>query len=234
MGSGRTLHRYQSVDHFHWEKHHPEYQDRKITASLSQHRYQDELELKQGMKVLLVANLDQERGLVNGSSGKIIGFEEMTDAKLPRAKRKANDTSLDGEPLITHKHKRYAQERVREFKYQSKESQLWPIVRFTNGVERVIYAHCSITELGTTEPFSLLSKTQIPLIAGWAITIHKSQGMTLDNVVVTLGECFAPGQAYVALSRSKSLSTMIVQSLPSQRNLQPDPDVKSFMDKTFG
>lgn len=103
---------------------------------------------------------------MNGSSGKIIGFEEMKDEKLPRAKKKANDSPLNGEQLITHSHRRYAQDRIRDFKYRSKESQLWPIVRFTNGVERTIYAHCSITELGTVEPYSLLSRTQIPLIAG--------------------------------------------------------------------
>lgn len=46
-----TPSRYQSVDHFQREKHHPEYQDYKILASLSQHRYQGELELREGMKV---------------------------------------------------------------------------------------------------------------------------------------------------------------------------------------
>lgn len=117
-------------------------------------------------QVLLLANLDQAAGLVNGASGRIIGFEKMKDDMLPRAKKHGNDTPLNGEQLITHTHKRYAQERIRDFKYHSKESQLWPIVRFTNGLERVIYAHCSITELGAVEPFSLLSRTQIPLIAG--------------------------------------------------------------------
>lgn len=103
---------------------------------------------------------------MNGASGKIVGFEEMKDDKLPRAKKKANDTSINGEQLITHTHRRYAQERIREFKYESKESQLWSIVKFTNGVQRTIYAHCSITELGADAPYSLLSRTQIPLMAG--------------------------------------------------------------------
>ncbi|KAJ5064036.1 hypothetical protein J3E74DRAFT_309206, partial [Bipolaris maydis] len=49
----------------------------------------------------------------------------------------------------------------------------------------------------TPDP-SLLSRTQIPLIAGYAITVHKSQGMTLDRVIVNLRDAFEPSQIYVA------------------------------------
>lgn len=89
---------------------------------------------------------------MNGSSGEIIGFEKM---------RYLND-----EQPVEHSHREYAQERIREFKYGFEESQLWPIVRFSNGVARTIFAHCCITELGTDKPYSLLSRTQIPLIGG--------------------------------------------------------------------
>lgn len=131
------------------------------------------------------------------------------------------------------------------FRAAQSRHQWYPIVKFlsppnnnnnnnSQNLTRVIPAHCSITELGEDSPYSLLSRTQIPLIAGWAITIHKSQGMTLDQVVVNLDQCFAPGHAYVALSRARSLRTMAVQTLPAPRQMRADETVRGFMERTFG
>ena len=206
-------------------------------SSLRFHRYSSELELRRGMQVLLLRNLDVEQGLVNGAQGRIVSFEAYAAERLPRAKsRKDGDESRDGRELIGHRHRHHAEDQIRTFGRETAGGPFhgWPIVQFENGRRRTIYPDCTTSEHGKDEPYSLLSRTQVPLIAGWAITIHKSQGMTLDFVTMDLGNCFEPGQAYVALSRARSLEKMLVTSLPGEHRLRPDPTVSDFMKETFG
>jgi ATP-dependent DNA helicase PIF1 len=68
-----------------------------------------------------------------------------------------------------------------------------------------VYPVCQNTERGDPAPCSVVARTQIPLLPAWTITIHKSQGMTLEKVVVNLDRSFQPQMAYMALSRAHGL-----------------------------
>ncbi|KAJ4858244.1 PIF1-like helicase domain-containing protein [Trichoderma breve] len=141
---------------------------------LKDHAFDIELNLKQGMQVLLLHNINVSLGLVNGAQGVIIGFQPFEN-EPPKLEILNEDLPVYWPAYDVDK------EKILEFMMGCREANGWPIVRFQNGVTRTIYP--------------------IPLAAAWALTVHKSQGMTLDNAVVNLTRAFTDGQIYVALSR---------------------------------
>jgi len=69
---------------------------------------------------------------------------------------------------------------------------------------------------------------QFPLRLAWAITIHKSQGLTFDKAVIDAGSAFAPGQVYVALSRCTSLNGLVLLSRITSQSLRADDRIVQF------
>uniref|UniRef100_A0A671Y0B1 ATP-dependent DNA helicase PIF1 n=1 Tax=Sparus aurata TaxID=8175 RepID=A0A671Y0B1_SPAAU len=105
-----------------------------------------------------------------------------------------------------------------------------------HGLPRVRFL-CGVTELLKPERWVFksgggvhLSRQQLPLKLAWAISIHKSQGMTLDCVEISLARVFESGQAYVALSRARSLEGLRVMDF-DPRVVRADPDVLVFYKK---
>ena len=133
----------------------------------------EKMELKLGAKVMFVRNIP-EKGVVNGSLGEIVDFDE-------------------------------------------EESH--PLVRLTD--DRLVIASPEDWKIQDETGKVLAQFNQIPLRLAWAITIHKSQGMTLDAAEIDLSNTFERGQGYVALSRLKKLENLKLLGI-NQMALQVD------------
>jgi len=126
------------------------------------------LQICKEVQVILLWNIDIDRGLVNGSRGVVVGF--------------------DKDDL--------------------------PIVKFLNGITEVIEYNTWEYEENDRITATI---TQIPLKLAYAITIHKSQGMSIDLVEIDLSSSFTDGQSYVALSRVNSLEGLSIIDIDFDR-----------------
>lgn len=116
----------------------------------------------------------------------------------------------DGDPIITVL--------LREGRCVQVEGHRWDITR-------------PVSRDGSLTHESVGSFTQLPMKLAWAITIHKSQGQTLDRVIVDLtGGTFANGQLYVALSRCTSLEGLVLKRDVIPRDLKTDILVRRYLE----
>lgn len=218
-------------------------------ACFDEHRFGECVSLKKGMLVVLLANIDLDAGLCNGSQGTVCGFEdydpEMTPVKEMRESllgfgekgKKEYVPVKPGQRALRGEHAALMEHEIKEFiKSESAPIKKWPVVRFHNGIKRTVYAECSVTQLGDEEPYSLISRTQIPLAPAWAMTVHKSQSLTLDRVIVNLDRAFEEGQVYVALSRATGLEGLKIEGDGSflRNKLMVNAEVAAFLKEKFG
>ena len=99
-----------------------------------------------------------------------------------------------------------------------------PYVKFNNSKDPILIDYY----IWKSEVHKMVGVSQIPLIYSWAITIHKAQGLTLENAIIDIGSnIFACGQTYVALSRLKSLEGLYLTSFDYSK-IKCNPLVKEF------
>lgn len=103
-------------------------------------------------------------------------------------------------------------------------------VAFDNGCVRYINQHTWTKEenVGSGVVFVYAVYTQVPLILAWAITAHKSQGLTISNVAVDTSRTFANGQTYVCLSRATNLEGLYLLNRFAPSHAKTDPEVVEF------
>ncbi|KAH8240826.1 hypothetical protein KR026_005813 [Drosophila bipectinata] len=99
-----------------------------------------------------------------------------------------------------------------------------PVVRFKNNQEYICKHEKWIIKTPTG---GLITRRQVPLKLAWAFSIHKSQGLTLDCVEMSLSKVFEAGQAYVALSRAKSLQSIRILDFDAKQ-VWANPQVLQF------
>jgi ATP-dependent DNA helicase PIF1 len=100
-----------------------------------------------------------------------------------------------------------------------------PKVKYNNGIEMLMGRH-----IWESEKIPGIGVSQVPLILAWALTIHKSQGATMDAAEIDVGSgIFECGQTYVALSRVKSLDGLYLTSFDAKR-IRINKKVKEFYE----
>jgi hypothetical protein len=219
------------------------------------------LRLKVGTQVMLIANIDPGKGLVNGSRGVVCGMYELQEDKFSQICR--GSTTLSNQILDNGEECQVSSDYQRALKDKKDLIQKFfdiskplkgiislPIVRFEDDMKRpyvitpflnsTITRNINMQGLNAVEreiDETSLERLQIPLTHAWAITIHKSQGLTLDYAAVSIRRAFATGQAYVALSRCRKSEGLQIMDCRERGQLMKAikccPIVKAFYRSEF-
>lgn len=191
--------------------------------------------LKEGAQVMLIKNHDE--GLVNGTIGKVRGFmdEKMFDYYRENENEfqalETMDMDVNGEQLSESRKKLQG---MISKDLAGSTSRKWPLVRFAlaDGTWRDLLCHRESWKIELPSGEVQASRSQVPLILAWALSIHKAQGQTLERVKVDLGKIFEKGQAYVALSRATCQEGLQVMRFDPKKVMAHDK-VRSFYDSLY-
>ena len=191
------------------------------------------ISLKKGAQVMLIKNIDET--LVNGSIGKVIAFmdERMFDIYHDDEDefQAVQTTDLNEEEMSESRKKLKS---LINKDLAGDTSRKWPLVRFAvaDGSSRDLLCQRESWKIELPNGEIQASRSQIPLILAWALSIHKAQGQTLERVRVDLGKIFEKGQAYVALSRATCQEGLQITRFDPKKVMAHDK-VRTFYDGLY-
>lgn len=165
---------------------------------------------KVGLQVMLRCNLSVEHGLVNGSRGTIVGFAKYSS---PSTFQDVKSTCDSPEAFMRD---------LTRVTPLEKGGEGYPVVQFP-GIRVVVMSNrwcIPLRNQGSLRWYACYET--IPLFIAAAITIHKSQGLSMDEAAVSMDEIFSEGQCYVAFSRIRTLQGLSLLSFnPSSVKAHP-------------
>jgi len=186
--------------------------------------------LKKGAQVMLIKNIDET--LVNGSLGKVIGFmSETTFDNYQQNEEEYYATQASGVDVGDVEGPGLSEAKIKAKELVASTAQNFPVVRFAiaDGSTRDLLCQRESWKVELPNGEVQASRSQIPLILAWALSIHKAQGQTLERVKVDMGRVFEKGQAYVALSRATSMAGLQIIGFDPKR-VQAHDKVRRFYD----
>lgn len=189
--------------------------------------------LKKGAQVMLIKNMDET--LVNGSVGKVVAFmDEKTFEIYCENEDDFQSAGVTDSNLEENSESRKKLKTMINKDLAGDTSRKWPLVRFSiaDGSSRDLLCQPEAWKIELPNGEIQASRSQIPLILAWALSIHKAQGQTLDRVKVDLGKIFEKGQAYVALSRATSQEGLQVMRFDPKKVMAHEK-VRSFYDSLY-
>ena len=185
-------------------------------------RNNKELKLKIGSQVMLTRNIKlEEPYLVNGSRGEVISFKSSVEA-LAEVTAELDSlspetpSSEEMDPSLVNARDVLRFQQVffnNLISHEGRAEVLWPVVKFQNDVIKVIAPINDVALKSSVKNPINIFYAFVPLTLAWAMTIHKSQGLTIDSLEVDFKTAFAENQVYTALSRVRRLDQLRVFNL---------------------
>ena len=164
------------------------------------------LVLADGARVMLIYNVDVSDGLVNGVIGQVVAIKRNSRGVMDTILVQFDDHNVGKRAILSSQ-------------WKAEYPNAVPIRRHEARFEKA------------NRKGAQISRRQFPLTLAWAITIHKCQGMTMDNIVVSMkgSHRFGKGQAYVAFSRVKTLQGLHITNF-DPKGIKTNKDISTEME----